>query len=145
MMSQLLQTTFLSNIDPLDCAVECGNDDEINQYADSWFSSLSVDSITNPLDGVYYKQAAASTVQPSESTDSFGQPYMECTYDSTHGAKKDCIQFPWKLHEMLDNADVEGFSDIVSWLPGSTNFFKVHQPGVFVDVIMPRSPSLIHI
>jgi hypothetical protein len=49
-----------------------------------------------------------------------------------------CIQFPWKLHEMLDNAAVEGFSDIVSWLPGSTNSFKVHQPGVFAEGVMPR-------
>jgi hypothetical protein len=58
--------------------------------------------------------------------------------NSPRSAKKVCIQFPWKLHEMLDNADVEGFSDIVSWLPGSTNSFKVHQRGVFVEGIMPR-------
>jgi hypothetical protein len=34
---------------------------------------------------------------------------------------------------MLDNADVVGFSDIVSWLPGSTNSFKVYQPADFVE------------
>jgi hypothetical protein len=68
---------------------------------------------------------------------------MECTDDSTRGAKKKCIQFPWRLHEMLDNADVEGFSDIVSWLPGNTNSLKVHQPGVFVEVIMPRYFEMI--
>jgi hypothetical protein len=104
-----------------------------------WFSSLSVrDSITNLSEGFYYKQAAASTVQRSESTNSFRQSSMECTDDSTHAAKKECIQFPWKLHEMLDDADVEEFSDIVSWLPGSTNSFKVHQREVFVEGIMPR-------
>jgi hypothetical protein len=141
MMSQVFQTSILSDIGPLDRAVECGDDDQRNQYVDSWFSSSSVDRPTNPLEGVDYKQAAVSTVQPSESTNSlgsFGQASMECTDNSTHGAKKECIQFPWKLHEMLDNADVEGFSDIVSWLPGSTHSFKVHQPGVFVEVIMPR-------
>ena len=96
-------------------------------------------AITNLLEGVYCKQAPASTVQPSESTNTFQQPStMECTDDSTHGATKEFIQFPWKLHEMLDNADVEGFSDIVSWLPGSTNSFKVHQRGVFGEGIMPR-------
>jgi hypothetical protein len=137
-MSQLFQTAIPSDIHPLDCAMECGNDDQRNQCADLWFSSLSVDSTTNPLEGVYYKQATSSTVQPSESTNSFGQSSTECTDDSTHGAKLECIQFPWKLHEMLDNADVEGFSDIVSWLPGSTNSFKVHQRGVFVEGIMPR-------
>jgi hypothetical protein len=134
---QLFQTAILSNIDPLDCAVECDDDDQINQYADLYFSSSSGDRNTNPLEGVDYKQAAASTVQPSKRTSSFRQPYVECTDDSIHGAKKECIQFPWKLHEMLNNADVEGFSDIVSWLPGSTNSFKVHQPGVFVELIMP--------
>jgi hypothetical protein len=140
MMSQFFQTTLLSNIeDPLDCAVECGNDDQRNQYADLGLPLSSVHDITNPMEGVDYKKAAASAVQPSESKNSFRQPFMvECTDDSTHGAKKECIQFPWKLHEMLDNADVEGFSDIVSWLPGSTNSFKVHQQGVFVEVIMPR-------
>jgi hypothetical protein len=139
-MSRLFQTTLLFDIlGPLDCAMECGNDDKIHQYVDSCFSSSSVRSITtNPFEGVYYPQAAASTVQPSESTDSCGQSCtcMECTVDSTHGRKKECIQFPWKLHEMLDNADIEGFSDIVSWLPDS--IFKVHQPGVFVEGIMPR-------
>jgi hypothetical protein len=63
---------------------------------------------------------------------------MECIDDSTHGAKKKVVQFPLKLHEMLEDADVEGFSDIVSWLPGSTNSFKVHQTAVFVEGIMPR-------
>jgi hypothetical protein len=138
MMSQLFQTSILPDFSPLDCAVECGNDNERNQYADLGFPSLSsVDSITNPLEGVYYKQGT-STVQPSERTNSFGQSSMECTDDSANAAKQECIQFPWKLHEMLDNADVEGFSDIVSWLPGSMNSFKVHQPRVFVEGIMPR-------
>jgi hypothetical protein len=137
-MSQLFQTKVPSHIDPLDCAVACGNDDQRNQYANLWFSSLSADSINNPMEGVDYTQAAASTVHPSESTNSFRQPSMECTDDLTQGERKECIQFPWKLHEMLDNADVEGFSEIVSWLPGSTNSFKVHRQGIFVEVIMPR-------
>jgi hypothetical protein len=63
---------------------------------------------------------------------------MECTDDSTQGAKKEIMQFPWKLHEMLDNADIEGFSFIVSRPHGSTNSFKVHQPAVFAVGIMPR-------
>jgi hypothetical protein len=141
MMSQLFQTsTTHCDIGPLERAMDCGNNDQRNQYADSLYSSLYVgDSITNPLEGVYYKQAAlASTAKPLEKTNSFGQSSMECTDDSAHGAKKECIQFPWKLHEMLDNADVEGFSDIVSWLPGSTNSFKVHRRGLFVEGIIPR-------
>jgi hypothetical protein len=140
MMRQLFKTTTHYDIGPPECAMECGNDDQRNQSADLRYSSLSVgDSITNPLEDVCYKQAApASSVQPVENTNSFGQSSIECTDDSAHGAKKEGIQFPWKMHEMLDNADVEGFSDIVSWLPGSTNSFKVHRQGVFVEVIIPR-------
>jgi hypothetical protein len=63
---------------------------------------------------------------------------MECADDAASGAKKEIIQFPWKLYEMLDNVDDEGLSDIVSWPHGSTNSFKVHQPAVFVVGIMPR-------
>jgi hypothetical protein len=137
-MSQLFQSTIPSEVGPLSSAFGCGHDNERIQYADLWFSSLDADSTTNPLGGVHYKQATARTVQPSKSKNSFGLSSMECTDDPTHGAKKDCIQFPWKLHEMLDNADVEGFSDIVSWLPGSTNSFKVHQQRIFVEGIMPR-------
>jgi hypothetical protein len=139
-MSRLFQKKIISDIlGPLDCAMEFGDDDRIDQDVDLWLSSAYVDSIANPLEGAYYEQAAASTVQPSsESTNFFGQSNMEQCTDkaSTHGEKKKNVQFPWKLHEMLDDADVEGFSDIVSWLPDST--FKVHQTGVFVEGIMPR-------
>ena len=45
--------------------------------------------------------------------------------------------FPWKLHEMLELADQEGFESIVSWLPNGRSF-KVHNPIVFVEKIMPN-------
>ena len=44
--------------------------------------------------------------------------------------------FPWKLHAMLEMADQKGFREIVSWLPDG-NGFKVHDPAVFVEKIMP--------
>lgn len=47
------------------------------------------------------------------------------------------VPFPWKLHEMLDAADKEGFSATVSWLPDERSF-KVFQTEIFVRDIMPK-------
>lgn len=45
--------------------------------------------------------------------------------------------FPWKLHEMLQLAEKEGFGGIVSWLPDGTSF-KVYEPILFVQEVMPK-------
>lgn len=45
--------------------------------------------------------------------------------------------FPWKLHEMLQLADHEGFEKIVSWLPDGKSF-KVHNTREFVKKVMPN-------
>ena len=44
--------------------------------------------------------------------------------------------FPWKLHEILDDADRHGQENIVSWLPSGTAF-RVHNPCLFVTTTMP--------
>jgi hypothetical protein len=44
--------------------------------------------------------------------------------------------FPWQLHLLLDDAEIKGFSDVVSWLEGGT-MFKVHKIKDFADRIMP--------
>jgi hypothetical protein len=43
--------------------------------------------------------------------------------------------FPFKLHLMLDNAERENYSHIVSWVNGGTAF-KVHDTKAFVDTVM---------
>lgn len=44
--------------------------------------------------------------------------------------------FPWKLHDMLEDAEKNGFKEIVSWeLDGMA--FKVHDYGEFFDKVMP--------
>lgn len=45
--------------------------------------------------------------------------------------------FPWKLHEMLELAEQEGYEKIVSWLPDGRSF-KVYTPNEFVQKIMPN-------
>jgi hypothetical protein len=46
------------------------------------------------------------------------------------------ITFPCQLHLLLDDAEIKGFSDVVSWLDGGT-MFKVHKTKEFADHIMP--------
>ncbi|CAJ1958130.1 unnamed protein product [Cylindrotheca closterium] len=46
------------------------------------------------------------------------------------------IQFPWKLHNMLDNAETEGYNAVVSW--DGKNGFKVHDKDAFVADIVPK-------
>ena len=46
-------------------------------------------------------------------------------------------EFPWKLHEMLEEAQDENNEDIVAWNPDGVSF-KVFKPEEFVEKIMPR-------
>ena len=43
-------------------------------------------------------------------------------------------QFPFRLHNMLDDADREGHSSIVSWCAGG-NSFRIHQPKQMITVL----------
>ena len=47
------------------------------------------------------------------------------------------IPFPWKLHELLDMAESDGFTNIVSWLPDQHSF-RVHNVENFVNHVMKR-------
>jgi hypothetical protein len=46
------------------------------------------------------------------------------------------MTFPWLLHILLDDAEIKGFSHVVSWMEGGT-MFKVHKTKEFTDRIMP--------
>jgi hypothetical protein len=46
------------------------------------------------------------------------------------------LQFPWKLHRLLEETDRNGDNDIISWLPGY-KAFKVHNRLEFAARIMP--------
>ena len=43
--------------------------------------------------------------------------------------------FPWKVHDMLERADIDGIEDIVSWLPHGRAFL-VHKVDTFVQNVM---------
>jgi len=44
--------------------------------------------------------------------------------------------FPWKLHDMLEDAEIKGFADIVSWMLDGLSF-KVHKIDEFVEQVLP--------
>ena len=48
------------------------------------------------------------------------------------------FNFPYQLHQMLEDAEQQGFEHIVSWLPGSTKHFKLHDVPQFEKHIMKR-------
>jgi hypothetical protein len=43
-------------------------------------------------------------------------------------------QFPLRLHDMLDNAEVEGYQHIVCWLPEG-NGFHIHDPDAMLPIL----------
>ena len=47
------------------------------------------------------------------------------------------VLFPWKLHQMLDAADSDGFTSVVSWLSDYKSY-KVHDKETFTSLIMPK-------
>ena len=57
---------------------------------------------------------------------------------SPAGPSIDCKSpFPFKLYEMLEDAALHGYDDIVSWSPDG-KAFKVHKPNEFAEQIMTR-------
>ena len=63
--------------------------------------------------------------------------------DSNHGkllaevTSSGIPAFPWRLHDMLDDAPRKNFENIVSWQMGG-RAFKVHDTKLFVSNIMPN-------
>jgi hypothetical protein len=45
--------------------------------------------------------------------------------------------FPCKLHELLDRIEVDGYADILSWLPHG-RCFKIHKQQEFLETILPN-------
>ena len=45
--------------------------------------------------------------------------------------------FPIKLHKIVERCKIDGYSDIISWMPHGRSF-KIHDRNLFVSKIMPR-------
>ncbi|CAJ1941369.1 unnamed protein product [Cylindrotheca closterium] len=47
------------------------------------------------------------------------------------------VQFPWKLHAILEETETCGHDAIISWLPNGLGF-KVHDKDAFAEEVMPK-------
>lgn len=47
------------------------------------------------------------------------------------------VPFPWRLHQMLEEIEVQGNAAVVSWLPDGQHF-QVHNPQLFVENVIPK-------
>lgn len=56
-----------------------------------------------------------------------------------HGGNPQSLRahFPWKLHRILEHAQKEQLSDVISWLPGGKSF-RIHDKDRFSKEIMPH-------
>jgi hypothetical protein len=64
------------------------------------------------------------------------QPVLLSGSSPSQSSNSQSFQFPWKLHDMLEQAENDGMTDIVSWQDDGKSF-RVKQPAAFVDEIMP--------
>lgn len=46
-------------------------------------------------------------------------------------------RFPVKLHKIIERSEIDGYSDIISWLPHGRSF-KIHKKDEFISKIMPK-------
>jgi len=59
--------------------------------------------------------------------------------NALQGGGRDQVEhsFPWKLHILLEEAEREGFTAVISWVQGGTAF-RVHDSETFVSCLMPN-------
>jgi hypothetical protein len=62
----------------------------------------------------------------------------QCMYTT-----KNEIKFPFRLHQVLEESEKEGFTHIISWLPEGDGF-RIVDPIAFAKEIMPRYFSMGH-
>mmetsp|Transcript_24440 Transcript_24440/g.43354 ORF Transcript_24440/g.43354 Transcript_24440/m.43354 type:complete len:452 (-) Transcript_24440:609-1964(-) len=91
------------------------------------------------------KSPPASPSAQSKSASSATKKSPSKTSNSNNNNSKDnpprgtggqSLQFPWKLHEMLNYAEMNGKDDVISWLPGGKGF-RVHKKEEFCEEVMP--------
>lgn len=67
-------------------------------------------------------------------TKAIASRYMDEAKQSEHQRRS--MQFPWKLHQLLEECERNGDAHVISWLPDG-KAFKVHERQEFSNRIMP--------
>lgn len=90
------------------------------------------------IDSCFSSTTGAAPISLCDNYSSTGSSHSDVDEDGDDGnLVNQSVPFPWKLHEMLDIAEKENFTNIVSWLPDHKSF-KVYQTETFVRDIMPK-------
>jgi hypothetical protein len=97
-------------------------------------SSLLLSSQHNEL---IPKRSTTPTLQSSNAEKLKSQDDSSDGETSGHSVARGGVvtPFPWKVHDMLERAHIDGIEDIVSWLPHGRAFL-VHKVDTFVQSVM---------
>ena len=83
----------------------------------------------------------------SNNNDDIGQPQRVLSKENSSGEEEDGEEytkaaggniFPTKLFVMLQDAEAEGFTDVVSWVKPNETTFRVHKRSDFETRILPK-------
>jgi hypothetical protein len=92
------------------------------------------------IDDSSRRESTASKIDDSSRRESTASNKMDISASSTNSGiatERSSVQFPWRLHELLTEAESNGNDVIVSWIPGTNNAFKVHNKEKFTNEILP--------
>jgi hypothetical protein len=97
-----------------------------------WLSHMIVDVRSKmDLDSNEFEDLPPVPLSGGDNDDSSNKTFLSEVTNSGIPA------FPWRLHDMLNAAEVQSYQHMVSWQNGG-KAFKVHDPKVFVQSIMPK-------
>ena len=117
-------------------------DSEVNMFYDFFYpkypeEKAMVDAIFFDDEDEKLTAPTTSDVSDSEVDELSG---LLSVFDKEHDDERSQSEqhtFPWKVHTMLEEAEREGFQQIVSWVKDGTAF-RVHDTNEFVAKVMPN-------
>lgn len=126
-------------------AASFSDDEDLSQQAkasESVLARLSTRRSTTKKKCNFKCAKNAPTIEDQEEPDIVPHTYVDHLDDPVQrkpnaprvGVKE---AFPFKLHNMLKEADLEGFDRVVSWQSHGRSF-RVHDRETFIREIMPR-------
>lgn len=65
------------------------------------------------------------------------EPQDESSEDQHRRRGGVSVAFPIKLHEVLDQVEIDGLAHVISWQPHG-RCFAIHKPKEFADYVMPK-------
>jgi len=83
-----------------------------------------------------FTSGTTTAILPAQNDDNNGDTKAAESSNNMEEDNTVSSSFPFKLHLLLENADRDGYSDVISWLKDGHSF-KVHDSAQFVKVVMP--------